>query len=361
MRVLHIMAANGNGGAELYSTDIMLTLHEAGLDQCVVMRPTAPRFAELAAAGLRMAPNILSPNIKPLQRLKLARLIAAETPTIIQCWMRRAAALIPATPACPTIGWYGDYEDAEHFSACTHFAGVTPGLVTHMHATGIAPDRATCIPTFSSVDSAPALDPATLGTPPGTKILLTLSRLHHTKGLDTLIRALPALPACHLWLAGDGPELQNLKALAAALNLIDRVKFLGWRTDRGALLRAAHICILPSRYEPFGTVILDAWSAGTPLVACASAGPAAAISNGVNGLLTPIDVPAALAAAITAILTDETLKSTLTANAAAAVAAKFSRRAVTAQYLAYYERLAAESLTKSSQPRAPVPTLHLAG
>ena len=76
------------------------------------------------------------------------------------------------------------------------------------------------------------------------------------------------------------------------------MRFLGWRTDRGALLRAADICVLPSRWEPFGTVMLEAWAAGTPLVAAASQGPAALIEDGGNGLLVPVDDVAALAAAV---------------------------------------------------------------
>jgi hypothetical protein len=340
MRVLHVMAAKGNGGAELFATDLMLSLHEAGLDQCVVMRETAPRTAELAAAGIRMAPGVLSPNVRPLQRLQIRRLIARERPSVIQCWMRRAASLVPAVPSCPTIGWFGDYEEVRHFAGCTHFAGVTPDLVTHMQTNGVHPDHTAYLPTFSSVSPAAPLEPGSFGAPPGADILLTLSRLHQSKGLDTLIRALPSLPSCHLWLAGDGPEQGALQNLAQSLGVAGRVKFLGWRTDRGALLRAAAVCVLPSRYEPFGTVILDAWSMQTPLVACASAGPRAFVADGVNGLLAPIDDAAALAAAIRAVLNSPALRETLVRNGLATAQAKFSRQAITAQYLAYYASLA---------------------
>ncbi len=343
MRVLHIMAAKGNGGAELYATDLMLSLHEAGLDQCVVMRENAPRAEHLAAAGLHMETTILTPNLKPLQRRKLRHLIADKNPTIIHCWMRRAAALIPQTPDRPTIGWFGDYEEPRHFAACSHFAGVTPDLVTHMQTQGINPARTAYLPTFSSVTPAPPLDPEQLGAPKDATILLTLSRLHQTKGLDTLIRALPALPGCHLWLAGEGPEQTTLQTLAASIGVSARVSFLGWRTDRGALLRTAAICVLPSRYEPFGTVILDAWSAQTPLVACASAGPCGCVEPGVTGMLAAIDDPAALAAAITCVLENPALRASLIQNGLKTYRENFSRQAVTAKYLAYYASLASEA------------------
>jgi glycosyltransferase involved in cell wall biosynthesis len=111
------------------------------------------------------------------------------------------------------------------------------------------------------------------------------------------------------------------------------------------LLRAATLCVLPSRYEPFGTVILDAWITETPLVACASAGPRASLTNGINGMLAPIDDPAALAAAIRLVLDSPSLRETLITSGLATYQEKFSRQAVTAQYLAYYASLAGETRT----------------
>ena len=159
-------------------------------------------------------------------------------------------------------------------------------------------ERAHYVPTFPTIDDGPPVDRAALATPADATVLLALSRLHEKKGLDILLRALAELPGCVAWIAGDGPLEADLKALAAKLGVADRVRFLGWRSDRGALLRAADICVLPSRYEPFGTVMLEAWATGVPLVAAASQGPTALIADGGNGLLVPVDDAPALAAAI---------------------------------------------------------------
>src|SRR5262249_26461488 len=155
--------------------------------------------------------------------------------------------------------------------------GVTPDIVAHMLARGIPRARAHLVPTFPALEVGPPVDRASLATPGDAIVLLTLSRLHEKKGLDVLIDALAELPRCIAWIAGDGPLEKDLKARAARLGVADRVRFLGWRTDRGALLAAANICVLPSRWEPFGTVMLEAWAAGTPLLAAASKGPAALI------------------------------------------------------------------------------------
>ena len=338
MKILQIMAGRRHGGAETYSADVILALHRAGLDQCVVMQQTAPRFAELAAAGVRMAPSPLAVPLPAWQRWRMRGLMAREKPDAVHCWMRRAASLVPATEK-PVIGWFGGYYDPGKFGRCTQFVGVTRDIVAHMLKQGVAPERATFIPTFPDIADSPAIDRATLATPRDARVLLTLSRLHEKKGLDTMLDALAGLPDCVLWMAGDGPLQNALEAQAARLGVTSRLRFLGWRTDRAALLRAADVCVLPSRYEPFGTVILEAWAADTPLVACASAGPAAHVEDGVTGLLSPIDDPAALRANIRRVLDDKALAARLTAQGRAAYLAGYTREAVTQQWLAYYRRI----------------------
>ncbi|MGB9154228.1 MAG: glycosyltransferase [Alphaproteobacteria bacterium] len=358
MRILHIMASKALGGAETYSTDVMLSLHRQGIDQCVVMPKDTPRYDELEKAGIRMAPQVLSAPFLPLQKFLTRRLIAREKPDIVHTWMRRGAALAgfwgqgsgfkkilssprsslqPPTPII--IGWFGGYYDTDKFTNCAHLVGVTKDIVAHMVKNGVPAACAHFIPTFPDVPALPPIDRATLATPRNAKVLLTLSRLHPKKGLDTMLASLQNLPDCILWLAGDGPLRRELETLAKKLGVIDRVRFLGWRTDRAALLRASDICVLPSRYEPFGTVILEAWAAGTPLVACASAGPAAHIENDVNGLLTPIDDVAALTAALRRALDDENLRRRLVAQGYAAYIKDYTRESVTQQWIRFYKSL----------------------
>lgn len=338
MLILHIMASTGLGGAETYATDVMLSLHKAGIDQCVVMSKKAPRFAELKAAGIKMAPGVLTVPFQPLQRWLLKRLVARINPTIIHCWMRRAASLTP--PYKTVIGWFGGYYDPKKFQNCTHFVGVTKDIIAHMVKNGVPPANAQFIPTFPDIVSMPPVDRLSLATPKDAKVLLTLSRLHPKKGLDTLLQATKTLQECYVWMAGEGPLRRELEFQAKQLNNIDRVRFLGWRTDRAALLRGSDVCVLPSRYEPFGTVILEAWAAGVPLVACASAGPAAHVEDGVNGLLVPIDDAQGLRDAIKRVLSDDTLRQRLIAQGYASYIKSYTQEAVTQQWIQHYKALA---------------------
>lgn len=338
MRILHIMAGRGLGGAETYSTDVMLSLHRAGVDQSIVMSKKAPRYTELKAAGLRLHPGVLIIPFRPLQRLLLKILINRQQPDIIHCWMRRAASLVPKAEV-PVIGWFGGYYDPRHFKRCTHFVGVTKNIAAHMVKNGVAVTHAEFIPTFPDIEALPPVDRLSLATPKEVKVLLALSRLHPKKGLDTLLTALQKMPDCYAWLAGDGPLRRELETLAKNLGVNDRVRFLGWRTDRAALLRSADLCVLPSRYEPFGTVILEAWAAGTPLVACRSAGPAAHIDDSVNGLLVPINDADELAVAMQRVLDDQDLRRRLIAQGYATYIKSYTREAITQQWLNYYKQI----------------------
>jgi hypothetical protein len=353
MRILHVMASRANGGAETYSTDVMASLQAAGVEQVAVLPRASIHHHRLAAAGVTLAPDVLDPWFGPLRRRKLAAVIDTFKPKLIHCWMRRAASLVPplAPPVpMPVVGWFGGYYDPAHFRRCSHFVGVTPGIVEHMIGHGVPRARAHYVPTFPSLEAGPPVARSDLTTPADATVLLTLSRLHEKKGLDVLLAALADLPGCIAWIAGDGPLAADLKALAAKLGVADRVRFLGWRTDRGALLAAADICVLPSRWEPFGTVMLEAWAAGTPLVAAASQGPSALIADGVNGLLVPVDDAPALTAAIRRLLHDPALEARLIDQGRADYQKEFTREAVTRRMIALYTAIIAERTGRGAPP-----------
>jgi glycosyltransferase involved in cell wall biosynthesis len=341
MRILHVMASRANGGAETYCGDMIASLHAVGLVQLAVLPRGSLQHERLAGAGVALAAGALDARLGAWRRHRLVRIIDGFRPDLVHCWMRRAASLVPALPV-PVIGWLGGYYDPARFTRCSHFIGVTPGIVAHLVGHGVPASRSHYVPTFPTLEAGPPVDRTALATPDGATVLLALSRLHQKKGLDVLLRALTELPQCVAWLAGEGPLAQELRALARALGVAERVRWLGWRMDRGALLRAADICVLPSRWEPFGTVMLEAWAAGRPLVAAASQGPSALIRDGENGLLTPIDDAGALATAIGRVIGDAGLRARLIRHGLADYQKGFTREAVTQRMRAVYAAIVGE-------------------
>ena len=162
MRILHVMASRANGGAETYSADMMESLHRAGIDQLAVIPRASMHHARLEAAGVRLGSEVLDARLGLVRWRRLAALIETEKPDLVHCWMRRAASLMPRLDV-PVIGWFGGYYDPARFRPCSHFVGVTPGIVAHMVANGVPSERAHYVPTFPTIDDGPAVDRAALG------------------------------------------------------------------------------------------------------------------------------------------------------------------------------------------------------
>jgi glycosyltransferase involved in cell wall biosynthesis len=154
--------------------------------------------------------------------------------------------------------------------------------------------------------------------------LLAAGRFTHQKGFDLLIRAFGEATTekkeLRLVIAGEGPEAETLRELAAQLGLGARVSFPGRVRELSRLLKCAVAFILPSRYEGFPNVLLEALAAGVPCVATDCPGATREIlGDGAYGLLVPPDDSEALAGAINLIATDAELRQRLSRAATVAI------------------------------------------
>ncbi len=146
-----------------------------------------------------------------------------------------------------------------------------------------------------------------------------VGRLAPQKSVETLLQALPVLATSHaqLVLVGDGPDRERLTATAARLGVTDRVHLLGFLPHAriAAVLQHLDVLVLPSRYEELGSVVLEAFAAGVPVVASAVGGIPEVIADRVTGLLFPVGDPAALAEQLDTVLSDPALAGRLAARA----------------------------------------------
>ncbi len=145
-----------------------------------------------------------------------------------------------------------------------------------------------------------------LGIGPEEVVFITVARLEPVKGVDVLVDAwrLLAAAAPRLLIVGDGGERPRLEHRAGDAGLSDRIVFLGARADVPDLLHAADAFVLASRNEGMGRVYVEAMAAGLPVVGTDVGGVGCVVQDGVSGILTPPETPAAIAAAVARLAAD---------------------------------------------------------
>jgi glycosyltransferase involved in cell wall biosynthesis len=138
--------------------------------------------------------------------------------------------------------------------------------------------------------------------------VVTIARLSPEKGVENLVRAvslaLPRLPSLRVEIAGDGPCMGSLRALADELGVTEAVRFLGETGDISALLSRASLFVLPSLTEGVSLTLLEAMSTGLPVVATRVGGNGEVVEEGATGLLVPCGSPDDLANAMVELLSD---------------------------------------------------------
>jgi len=339
-RLLQAMAGAKHGGAEAFFERLAIALSRAGEDQTIVIREDAERAARLRLGGIDPIELPFGGVFDFTTRSRLKHIIAQTRPRIVLTWMNRA------TKFCSRgdfvhVARLGGYYDLRYYRHCDHLIGNTRALTEWIVAQGWPESRVHYLPNFADAMMAQPLSRASLATPECAPLALALGRLHPNKGFDVLLKAVARVKTLHLWFAGEGPLEAALKQQAAALGIADRVRFLGWRGDVPALLATCDTLVCPSRIEPLGNTIVEAWAAGKPVIAAASSGPAELIEDGKNGLLVPIDDADALAAAIEKLADDKSLAGALAASGHAAYEAQFTEARVVAAYRDFFKKVAA--------------------
>ena len=338
LKILTVLAGASVGGAETFFVSLTVALARAGLDVHSVLKPNVSREQALRQAGIAHDTAPFGSILDFTSKSVLRRAADAFHPDIVLAFAGRAASLIPHGNYT-VIGRLGGYYNLKNFTACDYLICNAPDLVRYVTAGGWAESKVFLIPNFPSVPDEPALDRAALGTPKDAPLAVALGRLHRNKGLDVLIAATALVPELFVWIAGEGPERDALEKLARDQDVSERVKFLGWRNDRAALYKAADVCVYPSREEPFGNVVVEAWSCGVPIVTTASTGPAWLARNGEDAIVTPVDNVPALAEAIRSVIVSKSLGARLVAAGKRRVTEEFSENAIVKRYVDLFEKV----------------------
>ena len=338
MRVAQVMAGAQYGGAETFFIRLTLALHRAGLHQKVIIRTHANRAETLRRGGIEPVEAKFGGALDFATPRLLKRELAGYKPDIVLTWMNRASSMCPKGDWVQ-VGRQGGYYDLKHYETCTHIIGNTQDITDNVVKGGWPTERVHYLPNFVTEEMARPIPRQTFFTPDTVPLIVALGRLHENKAFDVLLEALARVPNAYLWIAGEGPRREELEKMAENLAVKPRVRFLGWRDDVAALLQTADLFVCPSRHEPLGNVVLEAWAQNVPVGAADSYGPGTLIEHLVSGILVPIDDSAMLAKAIRLVIEDDRLSADIARQGRAAYEAEFTETAVVGQYLQFFQEI----------------------
>ncbi len=152
-------------------------------------------------------------------------------------------------------------------------------------------------------------------TYPETFLMVCCGRLTRQKGYPYLLEALSHLEIHQNWkllIVGAGQEREALQSLAEELGVANKIEFLGFQKDPFQFMAAADLFVLPSLWEGFGNVVVEAMKCGSPILATdCFHGPGEIIAHQKNGWLVPVKDAAALREAIEKLSQDEPLRKSL--------------------------------------------------
>lgn len=155
-------------------------------------------------------------------------------------------------------------------------------------------------------------------TLPKGQLVVSAGRLTPQKNFDVLIRALACVVEkvdCSLLILGAGEQRQNLEEIVSQLGLEGRVMLPGFTPNPWSYFADADVFVLPSAWEGFGNVVVEAMAVGVPvIVTSCDYGPKEVVTDGENGVIVPVGNSPALAKALERLLMDQEMRFRLARN-----------------------------------------------
>lgn len=347
LRVMHIIGSPDPGGAETFFLRLIAALHDGdvGIEILPVVRTDSWLHIQLNKLGIDHRTAPFGGYFDRSTAKVLDTCITGFKPDIIQSWMRRATRFLPKTDI-PIVGRLGGYYKLKHYRKnVDYLIGNTQDICRYLIDSGWENKRVMYIPNFTEPPTLDFKEQKSLARdryniPGNAYVILLAGRLHECKGFDLMLYVLRQLPDhVHALVVGSGIQKPALEAVVEADNLRERVHFVDWVNQITPLAAASDVWAVPSRSEPLGNTILDAWAHKIPVVASRAIGPKNLIDDGKTGLLFDIDDADGAQISVEKLMADKELGVQLAEAGAEKLSAEFSLEKVCQQYIDFYHRI----------------------
>jgi len=373
MRVVHIVKVKGIAGAENHLLTLLPGLQSRDLDVHLIYlhnpnQPVDAFYAAASAAGIPTKRVAIHGSADPLLTSRLMGELRQLQPDVVHTHLLHADLYgIPAAWGLKLRGKRPRVVSSKHNDDQFRLSK-TQRVLNHqlwrMTDRGIAiseavrrfsieiegakPDKIETIyyglkpPSGDSLARRKAAREK-LGLSPETVVVGITCRLVEQKGLtyglEAFARAAQDQPNAQLVIAGDGELRAALEAQAKALGIAPKTQFLGWREDAAALMAAYDIFLMPSLWEGFGLVLLEAMAQSVPVIASRVSAIPEIVAEGETGLLAaPRDVET-LAAHLSLLLNDTPLRRHMGMVGQERLETRFSASEMIRQTAAVYDRV----------------------
>ncbi len=354
---IHILGSREFGGADQFYVRLVRAMQQAGQPVTAICRPGSP-----VANALRDDHSLERIHLPLCNRWdawslwRIRQTIRGREPCVVQTYMGRATRLtrVPKTARAVHIARLGGFYKIDgYYRHADAWVGNTRAICDFLVRKGLSAGRihhiGNFVPEPIRIDEP---DKVTLRLEHRVRedawVIFALGRLIPKKGFHDLLHAMARLPAeiagrpVVLLLAGDGPQIAALQTLANHLGIAARVRLLGWQDPPDACYGLADVFVCPSRHEPLGNVILEAWNHALPVVSTRSDGALELIEDGVTGVLCDCKDADAMAAAIREVLeASAAARATMGGAANACLHARYGQDLIIASYLALYREMLA--------------------
>ena len=353
-------------GAEYFFLRVISHLAQLGHRVIVVTKRDTPLRAEIEKLK---HPNIelhawhTHGKIDPMTLGKLVRLIQSERVDVINTHLTTASwqgALAGKITGVPSVAVVHATDRKTWFQHADHLIAVSRGVRDALIEQGIAPDKIEVLyhgidleHYVASCDAAQAK--MQLGLPAGARVVGVAASLIARKGhrflLEALARLQQSVGPIHAVFAGEGELESELRAQVAALNLTERVHFLGFRRDIAQVICALDVFVLPSLKEGLSIAVMEAMALQKPVICSRIAGLPEVVRDGQTGILVPPGDADALQGALEQLFGDADLRRELGENARRFLEENFDQGACLDAMEAYFRRIVASS--RAALPVAP--------
>ena len=368
MQILFVNSIRLYGGGEVWMVTAAGELLRRGHDVTIVCRPDSDMLPYARRVGARVEALPIHGDFDPRTIIAMRRLLRRHhievilTNTDKELRIAGTAALLDRRQ--PVIARRGiDLPLKDTLGYRLTYNRLARVVVANSHATRqtllnsapwLAPERVHVI--HNGIDPAPfAHAPSTslrheLGIPTNAALIGFVGRLCVQKGIADLLQAFRRIaarrPDAHLLLVGDGELRDLVNDFAREHDLAPRIHLTGFRDDIPAVMHSLDVCVLPSLWEGFGIVLIEAMAAAKPCVTTRISSMPEIVQDGVTGIVVPPSDPEALAGALLTIIDDPELGRRLGVAGLGVVGGGFT----VVRMINQYERLLGSSAKNVSTP-----------